>query len=144
MDQEDINSNGDNFAESIKKSALRELEEETGYKGEFICFTSKYFGKNENVDKELKIGGNIYFDPWKSSDNAIQCIVEIDGDKILGKKSQKLDDNELIKVFEVEMDKLMEFINEKMNNEKYGCSSELYNFALGLNFKGIINNILNK
>ena len=86
------------------------MEEETGYKGKFICFTSKYFGKNENVDKELKIGGNIYFDPWNSSDNAIQYIVEIDGGKILGKKSQKLDDNELIQIFEFEMDKLMDLI----------------------------------
>jgi hypothetical protein len=52
-----------------------------------------------------------------------------------------LDDTEIIKIFEVEIDKLMEFINEKMNKEQYGCSSELYNFAFGLNFNKYLNGI---
>ena len=143
MDKTDINKDGkDNFIESIKKSALRELEEETGYKGKFICFSSTFFSKNLNLKEELKIGSNIFFDPWKSSDNAIQCIVEIDGDNILNKNNQKLDDTEFIQVFEVEIEKLMEFINDKMNKEKCGCSCELYNFALGLNFNNILNNTI--
>ena len=144
MDKTDIaNSDKEGFSESIKKAALRELEEETGYKGKFINYTSTYFGKNQNLEDELKLGGNMFFDPWKSSDNAIQCLVEINGDEIGNKKCQKLDDTELIEVFEVDINKLMEFINEKINNENCGCSSELYNFALGFNFNNILNNIIN-
>jgi 8-oxo-dGTP pyrophosphatase MutT (NUDIX family) len=143
MDKTDIESSGEDFPNAIKKAALRELEEETGYKGDFICNTSKYFGKNNNLKEELKTGGNIFFDPWKSSDNAIQCIVEIDGDQVANKKEQKLDDTEFIKVYEIEIKDLMNFIYEKMNKEHYGCTSELYNFALGLNFNNIINDILN-
>ena len=142
MDKADIDSSGEDFPNAIKKAALRELEEETGYKGDFICNTSKYFGKNNNLEEELKIGGNIFFDPWKSSDNAIQCIVEINGDQFTDKREQKLDDTEYINVYEIEIKDLMNFIYEKMNKEQWGCSSELYNFALGLNFNSIINDIL--
>ena len=142
MDKKDIESSGEDFPKAIKKAALRELEEETGYKGNFICNTSKYFGKNNNLEEELKAGGNIFFDPWKSSDNAIQCIVEIDGDQATNKKEQNLDDNEYIKVYEIEIKDLMNFIYEKMNKEHCGCTSELYNFALGLNFNNKINDIL--
>ena len=141
MEKEDLNLKEENFVDSIKKSSLRELEEETGYKGKFVSFTSKYFSNNPDLKEELKIGGNIYFDPWKSSDNAIQSLIEINGDEIENKEKQKLDDTEIIKIFEVEIDKLMEFINEKMNKEQYGCSSELYNFAFGLNFNKYLNGI---
>ena len=92
------------------------------------------------MEDELKLGGNIFFDPWKSSDNAIQCIVEINEDEINNKAKQKLDSTEIIQVYEVELGKLMEFINEKINKEACGCTSELYNFALGLNFNKILNN----
>jgi len=142
MDKKDIESSCEDFPNAIKKAALRELEEETGYKGNFICNTSKYFGKNNNLEEELKAGGNIFFDPWKSSDNAIQCIVEIDGDQATNKKEQNLDDNEYIKVYEIEIKDLMNFIYEKMNKEHCGCTSELYNFALGLNINNKINDIL--
>lgn len=146
MDKSDIDSKNEDFIDSIKKAALRELEEETGYKGEFISFTTKFFMKKDsgsNIEDELKLGSNIFFDPWKSSDNAIQCIVEIDGDKNYEKK-QKLDENELIQVYEVEFGKLLEFINEKLNKGEYGCSSELYNFVFGLNFNNLINSITKK
>ena len=146
MDKADIESASENFSNAIKISALRELEEETGYIGKFISFTSKYFSNNKSLDleQELKIGSNIFFDPWKSSDNSIQCIVEINEDDIKNKKCQKLDDTEIIQVFEVEISDLMKLINEKINKEGYGCSSELYNFALGLSFNEIIKNIENK
>ena len=146
IDKTDIESTCENFSDGIKNSALRELEEETGYIGKFISFTSKYFSNNSKslgLEQELKIGSNIFFDPWKSSDNSIQCLVEINGDDVKNKKCQKLDDNEIIKVFEVEISDLMKFINEKVNKEGYGCSSELYNFALGLSFNEIIKNIEN-
>ena len=144
MDKKDIIDSGeDNFEESIKKAALRELEEETGYKGKFINYTSKYFGNNNYLEGQLNLGSNMFFDPWKSSDNAIQCLVEINGDEIGDKKNQKLDDTEIIEVYEVEVNKLMEFINEKINKEEVGCTCELYNFALGYNFNNILNNIIN-
>ena len=150
IDKNDMNLKREGFVESIKKAALRELEEETGFKGEFVCFTSKFFLKNgcnssdsNNVDDELKFGSEVFFDPWKSSDNSIQCIVEVDGDKIC-KKNQKLDKDEIIQVYEVEFDKLLEFINEKLNKGVYGCSSVLYNFALGLNFNNLLNSIIKK
>ena len=126
------------FSETIKKATLRELEEETGYIGEFMHYSSNFFINNK--EKELNIESNIFFDPWKSTDNALECFVKIDGDDKNNKKEQKLDENELIKVYEVEIDKLMEFILEKINKDGFGCSSQLYNFALGLNFNKIINN----
>ena len=95
-------------------------------------YSSYSFIKNEKL--ELNIESNIFFDPWKSSDNALQCFIKINADNI-NKKEQKLDKDELIKVYEIEIDKLMEFILEKINKDGFGCSSQLYNFALGLNFK---------
>ena len=88
------------------------------------------------MDKEeqLKVGSNIFTDPWKSCDSAIQCIMEIDGDNENNCKKQHLDESELIQVFEVEIDNVMEFINTKINKENYACCCLLYNFALGLNF----------
>jgi len=131
---------GSHFMEQVKIAALRELEEETGYKGNFICCTSKFFGNN-NIEDQLKLGGNIFYDPWKSADNSLQCLVEINGDDInCRKKEQNLDADEFIKVYEVELDNLMEFINKKMSEEGFGCSGELYNVAFGINFNKIFNN----
>ena len=141
IDKEDSENISD-FSQVIKKAALRELEEETGYIGEFMYYSARCFtNKNDNNEKnELNIESNIFFDPWKSSDNSLECFVKINGDDIDNKKVQKLDENELIKVYEVEIDNLMKFIQDKINNEGFGCSSQLYNFALGLNFNQIISN----
>ena len=125
-----------NFSEAIKKASLRELQEETGYKGEFLSYSAILFNK-KNENQILNIESNIFFDPWKSADNAVQCFVKIDGDSTYNKKEQKLDEDELINFYEVDFDKLMEFINEKINKDGFGCSSQLYNFALGLNFNKI-------
>ena len=130
--------NSNDFEEVIKKASLRELEEETGYIGEFLNYSSQIL---ENNDKniQLKIESNIFFDPWKSSDNSLECFVKINGDDISNKKKQKLDKDELIKVYEVELDKLIDFLKEKINKDGYGCSSQLYNFALGIHFNKMIN-----
>ena len=135
IDKSDSEETSD-FSEVIKKASLRELEEETGYIGEFMNYSSYSFIHNEKL--ELNVESNIFFDPWKSSDNALQCFIKINADNF-NKKEQKLDKDELIKVYEVEIDKLMEFILEKINKDKFGCSSQLYNFALGLNFNKMIN-----
>ena len=136
IDKSDSEKSQD-FSETVKKATLRELEEETGYKGVFMNYSAKYFINNEK--SELNIESNLFFDPWKSGDNALECFVKINGDEIKNKKEQKLDENELIKVYEVDLDKLMEFIVDKINKDGYGCSSQLYNFALGINFNKIIN-----
>ena len=137
IDKSDF-ENDSNFSETIKKASLRELEEETGYIGEFISYSSKLFNK-KNEKEQLNLESNIFFDPWKSADNSVECFIKIDCDSLNNKKEQKLDEDELIKVYEVEFDKLMEFIEEKINKEGFGCSSQLYNFVLGLNFNKMFN-----
>ena len=133
----------DNFHKAIENACLRELEEETGYTGKFLNYSSGgplsgYSGGNLNKDEQLDIGSNIFYDPWKSCDNAMQCIMEIDGDNENKCKKQHLDNAEFIQVFEVEVDNLMEFINTKINNDNFACCTQLYNFALGLNFNKFI------
>ena len=136
--------NSNDFEEVIKKASLRELEEETGYIGEFLYYSSKLLDNNDK-NVQLKIESNIFFDPWKSSDNSLECFVKIYGDDINNnKKKQKLDEDELIKVYEVEFDKLIDFLKEKINKNGFGCSSQLYNFALGLNFNKMINKFNDK
>lgn len=141
IDKSDLSN--DDFHKAIEKACLRELEEETGYKGKFLNYTSggalsSYSGGNLNKDEQLNICSNIFYDPWKSCDNAVQCVMEIDGDDENNlKKKQHLDDAELIQVFEVEVDNLMEFINTKIHKENYACVGPLYNIALGLNFSKI-------
>ncbi len=139
IDKADLSNN--DFHKAIENACLRELEEETGYKGKFLNYSSggilsTYNGGNLNKEEQLNVGSNIFYDPWKSSDNAVQCIMEIDGDKETCKK-QHLDESELIQVFEVEVDNLMEFINSKIQKDNFACCSQLYNFALGLNFNKI-------
>ena len=137
IDKSDLSNN--DFHKAIENACLRELEEETGYKGKFLHYSSGgmlsgYNGGNLNQEEQLKVGSNIFYDPWKSCDNAVQCIMEIDGDNENNYKKQHLDESELIQVFEVEIDNLMEFIHTKIKNENFACCCQLYNFALGLNF----------
>ena len=42
-------------------------------------------------------------------------------------------------MYEVEFDKLIDFLKEKINKNGFGCSSQLYNFALGINFNKMLN-----
>ena len=141
IDKSDLSNN--DFHKAIENACLRELEEETGYKGKFLNYASGgllsgYNGGNLNKEEQINVGSNIFFDPWKSCDNAMQCIVEIDGDNENKCKKQNLDISELIQVFEVEIDNLMEFINTKINKDNFACCCLLYNFALGLNFNKIL------
>ena len=138
IDKTDLSN--DDFHKAIEKACLRELEEETGYKGKFLNYTSggvlsNYSGGKLTKDEQLNLLSNVFYDPWKSVDNAVQCILEINGDDESNcKKKQHLDNAELIQVFEVEVDNLMEFINTKIQKDNFACCSQLYNFALGLNF----------
>lgn len=140
IDKTDLSNN--DYHKAIENACLRELEEETGYKGKFLNYSSGgilsvYNGGNLNKEEQLNVESNIFYDPWKSSDNAVQCIMEIDGDKETNRKKQHLDASELIQIFEVEADNLMEFINTKIQKDNFACCSQLYNFALGLNFNKI-------
>lgn len=142
IDKSDLSN--DDFHKAIENACLRELEEETGFKGKFVSYSSGgvfsgYSGGNLNKEEQLNIGSNIFYDPWKSCDNAMQCIMEIDGDNNENKcKKQHLDNSEYIQVFEVEVDNLMEFINTKITKDNFACCTQLYNFALGLNFNKFI------
>jgi 8-oxo-dGTP pyrophosphatase MutT (NUDIX family) len=140
IDKNDLSD--DDFHKAIENACLRELEEETGYKGKYMGYTSggvmsAYNGGNLNKEEQLNVCGNVFYDPWKSVDNAVQCIMTIDGDDEKNCKKQHLDESELIQVFEVEVDDLMEFINTKIQKDNFACCSQLYNFALGLNFNKI-------
>lgn len=58
--------------------------------------------------------------------------------KVTGEKGeQHLDNEECIQVFEVEINKLMEFICNKVQNEGYGIASEVYSLACGIEFNKI-------
>ena len=37
-------------------------------------------GGNVNKEEQLNIGSNIFYDPWRSCDNDLQSIMEIDGE----------------------------------------------------------------
>ena len=146
IDKSDLSN--DDFHKAIENACLRELEEETGYKGKFLNYSSggelsKYNKGSLNKEEQLNIGSNIFTDPWKSCDNAIQCIIEIDGDNENNIKKQNLDESELIQVFEVEVENLMEFINTKIHKDNFACCTLLYNLALGINFNKFLKNEIN-
>ena len=127
---------GEDILISIKNAAERELLEETGYTGKFKCFLGN---TKVSEERQLKICSNTFYDPWKSKDNAVQCICEIEDDQNL---NQNLDECEIIKVYKVKLDNLMDFINDKIEKENCSITIELYSFACGLYFSQNINNEL--
>lgn len=117
-------------------TAERELKEETGYIGKFKSFLTL-----PNVSP-LKIFENTYYDPWKSSENAVTCLFEVDKDLEENKNpKQNFDECEIIKVHEVPVEKLLEFISHKLENEGCGCATHLYNLAMGMKFKDMLKDI---
>ena len=42
------------------------------------------------------------------------------------------------KVFEVDIDNLLDFITEKIKTNQFACSADLYCFAFGLKFKSVL------
>ena len=101
--------------------------------GKFKKFlTSKKF---DNVEDQIKIGSNCYYDPWKSDNRSIPCMIE------LNENVEKTPENEpenFVEYFLVDVSQLLQFITDKINNENYCCCSELYNFAYGLHLKKIL------
>ena len=122
--------------EIIINSASRELKEETGYTGTFKSFFTL---PNKNP---LKIFENLFYDQWKGLENGALSIFEIDKsspENLIPK--QNLDECEIIKVHEVKLCDLLDFITEKIENGNYGCSMHVYSFAMGLQFSNILQSI---
>lgn len=118
------------------EAGRRELKEETGYSGKF-----KNFLTLPNCTNSISLFSNIFYDPWKSLENAGYSIFEVNIDEEINKNPiQDLDEAEIIKVHIVNLDELADFICNKIQNENYSCSTHLYTFALGLKFQEILNN----
>ena len=60
------------------------------------------------------------------------------------KESQNFPTKGLEHITQEYRNKLMAFIQDKINSDGFGCSSQLYNFALGLNFNKMLKNTDNK
>lgn len=142
---------------AIIKGALRELKEETGYTGKFLSYGTDLFQASTEPHQEshpsqkqgaapltkddlLRLECNVFSDPWKSADNGVSCIVEIDGDSEENKsRTQKLDFDELIKVFEVDLDCAADFVVKKMREEGWACVKSLHSFLMGMKFFNYFN-----
>ena len=119
--------------EMIITSASRELKEETGYSGTFKSFFTL------PKKNPIKIFENLFYDQWKGLENGALSIFEIDkSSKENFTPKQSLDECEIIKVHEVKLSDLLDFITEKIENENYGCSMHVYTFAMGLQFSNIL------
>jgi len=118
--------------EEINKIAIeaikRELKEETGYYGDFV----KFFTLPENDVFAGKFFGDVFADPWKSSDSTVMALFSIDLEKNKEHK-QQLEDSEFIKVYIVDINNFLNFLCEKAN-EGYAIRKNLYSLALGLEF----------
>ncbi len=131
------------LTEIIVNGGKRELEEETGYSGEFKGFL------NVNSDNNFlsKIGAcfftNLYYSPWISDENSCLVLLEIDKSKQKTIVKQSLENEEIIKTYEVKVKDLMNFINQKLENDNYACSAHLYLMALGLIFEKELSNLFN-
>ena len=83
IDKEDY-LNSKDFSETLIKSALRELKEETGYLGTF----KKFFTPNGlSIEEQIQLSSNIFYDPWKSMDNCVRILVEINEEDEKKKKN---------------------------------------------------------
>lgn len=127
IEQKDENNNKD-IDTIIKNTAKRELKEETGYDGEFLSYMTL-----PNINDSIKVMSNVYYDPWKSNDCSSFCIFDLKE-----KEQQSLDNCEIIKVFEVDIDNLLDFITEKIKTNQFACSADLYSFSFGLKFKSVL------
>ena len=132
VDNKDVQKDG-NVKEMIEKAGERELLRETGYIGHF-----KSYFTLPNVNNPVTFLTHVYSDPWKSNDTCVPCIFEIDSENSKVEK-QNLDQCEIIKVFRVKKENLISFITDKLNQEDYVCSNQLYSLAMGLQFNNIYN-----
>ena len=94
-----------------------------------------------SLDEQIKLSSNIFYDPWKSRDNCVRILVEINEEDEKNKKEsvkQNLDECEIIQTFSIEKNNLLNFIKDKILKDNYTCSTELYNFALGIELNNLL------
>lgn len=120
--------------EIAKQSGKRELKEETGYEGDFVSLLTL-----PSIPKPMTLFSNIYHDPWKSDNSTAMALFSIDLDKPGNKDpKQALELEEMIIKYEVDTENLLQFITDKITNEGYCVRSDLYLFALGLNYNTLL------
>ncbi|CAD8082883.1 unnamed protein product [Paramecium primaurelia] len=107
---------------TIEENGLREIKEETGY-------TAQIGNYQYN-------GVRIRNDPWKSTENEVSIIVDIDGDSEINvNPKQQLESDENIIVYKMNMGKtLADEILQLAKEKDYEISGLLWFFALGQQF----------
>lgn len=106
-----------------KEDAFRELKEETGLTAKSVIHDSLSFKTT-------------YYDAWKSKESGRIIIVEIDGDEEDTEGEQELDQNEVIKVFKVELGPgLKKEVEEIAERNGFDISDQLYTFCLAQSLK---------
>ena len=132
FEAEDIENSNKSINEIAIECAKKELKEEAGYDGDFVCFLNL-----PKVDCPPKFFGEVYSDPWTSKDSTVMALFSIDLEKNK-QHNQSLEVAEIVKVCVVDLDKFLDFLCEKAK-EGYAIRIELYMFALALNFENFFN-----
>lgn len=102
--------------ESPETAALRELKEETGYKGEVVGITPV-----------------TCLDPGLSNCTTQIVIVHINGDDIENiHPTQQLGDGEFVEVILLPLDEFQEKIDELLQKEKILVDTKVYMYAMGM------------
>ncbi|XP_016412778.1 ADP-sugar pyrophosphatase-like isoform X3 [Sinocyclocheilus rhinocerous] len=102
--------------ESVETAALRELKEETGYKGEVVGITSV-----------------TCLDPGLSNCTTQMVMVHINGDDIENiNPTQQLGDGEFVEVILLPLDEFQQKIDELLQKEKIVVDSKVYIYAMGM------------
>ncbi|XP_042728543.1 ADP-sugar pyrophosphatase isoform X1 [Lagopus leucura] len=102
--------------ETAESAALRELEEETGYKGEVIECTPA-----------------LCLDPGVSNSTTHIVSVTINGDDAVNTRpKQKLDDGEFVEVISLPKNDLLQRIDELVAEEHIAVDARVYTYALAL------------
>ncbi|XP_035181155.1 ADP-sugar pyrophosphatase [Oxyura jamaicensis] len=102
--------------ETAESAALRELEEETGYKGEVVECTPA-----------------LCLDPGLSNSTTHIVSVTINGDDAENTRpKQKLDDGEYVEVISLPKNDLLQRIDELVAEEQIAVDARVYTYALAL------------
>nr|XP_009487225.1 PREDICTED: ADP-sugar pyrophosphatase [Pelecanus crispus] len=102
--------------ETAESAALRELEEETGYKGEVVECTPA-----------------LCLDPGLSNSTTHIVSVTINGDEAENTRpKQKLDDGEFVEVISLPKNDLLQRIDELIAEERIAVDARVYTYALAL------------
>lgn len=102
--------------ESVETAALRELKEETGYKGEVVRVTPV-----------------TCLDPGLSNCTVQTVLVNINGDEMENiNPTQQLGDGEFVEVILLPLDEFQTKIDELLKKEKIVVDAKVYIFAMGM------------